>query len=181
VFKEIAMKRQDVCLIVVGDGPYREDMQQALHGFPALFTGYLHGEALAAAYASSDLFVLPSTTDTFGNVVLEAQASGLPVIVTDVGGPQENVIHGKTGMVVKGNDEENLKEAILTLLADGPGRKEMALQARTYAEGRSFEKAFLKTWDMYSSVLPAAQPSVAHTLPVELTESILGKKHPFAA
>ncbi|MEW6138246.1 MAG: glycosyltransferase [Thermodesulfobacteriota bacterium] len=181
VFKEIAMKRQDVCLIVVGDGPYREEMQQALHGVPALFTGYLHGKALAAAYASSDLFVLPSTTDTFGNVVLEAQASGLPVIVTDVGGPQENVIHGKTGMVVKGNDEEGLKEAILTLVADGPGRKAMGLAARAYAEGRSFEKAFLKTWDMYSSVLLAARPSVAHPLPGELAASILGKKHPFAA
>ncbi|MGA7877143.1 MAG: glycosyltransferase [Desulfoferrobacter sp.] len=70
------------------DGPY---MQEELKGTPTVFTGYLQGEDLAAIYASSDLFVFPSTTDTFGNVVLEAQASGLPVIVTDCGGPPRRI------------------------------------------------------------------------------------------
>ena len=72
----------------MGDGPYREEMEQALGKTPTIFMGYVEGEALAEVYASCDLFVFPSTTDTFGNVVLEGQASGLPVIVTNCGGPE---------------------------------------------------------------------------------------------
>ena len=75
--------------LFVGDGPYLSEMKRLLPD--ALFTGYLRGEELADAYASADFFVFPSTTDTFGNVVLEAQASGLPVIVSDVGGPRDLV------------------------------------------------------------------------------------------
>ena len=82
-FITISQSRPDVHMIVVGDGPYLEEMRQALVDYSCTFTGYLDGEDLAAVYASSDLFVFPSTTDTFGNVVLEAQASGIPVIVTD--------------------------------------------------------------------------------------------------
>ncbi|MFL6530851.1 MAG: glycosyltransferase, partial [Chthoniobacterales bacterium] len=78
-----------VRLYIVGDGPYAEAMAALLPD--AAFTGYLSGEDLAMAYASADLFVFPSTTDTFGNVIIEAQASGLPVIVSDAGGPQELV------------------------------------------------------------------------------------------
>ena len=96
-FTTISESRPDVQLIVVGDGPYLEEMQQALADKPCIFTGYLDGEDLAAVYASSDLFLFPSTTDTFGNVVLEAQASGIPVIVTDAGGPQENMPPAKPG------------------------------------------------------------------------------------
>jgi glycosyltransferase involved in cell wall biosynthesis len=76
-------------------------MRQDMAGTPCLFTGYLEGEGLAAVFASCDLFVFPSTTDTFGNVVLEAQASGIPVIVSDSGGPHENVVPGETGFVTR--------------------------------------------------------------------------------
>ena len=71
-----------------------------MQDLPCYFTGYLKGHTLAEAYASADVFVFPSTTDTFtfGNVVLEAQASGLPVIVSDQGGPRENMVHGQTGL-----------------------------------------------------------------------------------
>ncbi len=69
-------EKRPVRFLLVGDGPYREEMQKLLP--EAVFTGYLEGEELAKAYASADVFVFPSTTDTFGNVVLEAQASGLP-------------------------------------------------------------------------------------------------------
>jgi glycosyltransferase involved in cell wall biosynthesis len=124
-------------------------MQQALRHTRAVFTGYLEGEALASIYASCDIFVFPSTTDTFGNVVLEAQSSGLPVIVTDCGGPKENMVPGRTGMAVAGNDEKGLLEAIRTLLADPLRLKEMAVAARKYAEGRSFDKAFSEAWELY--------------------------------
>jgi hypothetical protein len=79
--RRLAEWRTPVRPIIVGDGPYMPELKRLLGD--AIFTGYLGGEDLAKAYASADLFAFPSTTDTFGNVILEAQASGIPVIVSD--------------------------------------------------------------------------------------------------
>jgi glycosyltransferase involved in cell wall biosynthesis len=147
-FKNLTRQRPDLKLVVVGEGPYYAEMQQELKGTQTVFTGYLTGEDLAAVYASCDLFLFPSTTDTFGNVVLEAQASGIPVIVSDVGGPQENVIPGETGLVVPAT-EENLTKAVLELAADPRRLREMGRAARRYVESRAFSDAFLATWEMY--------------------------------
>lgn len=148
-FKRIAQTRSDVHLVVVGDGPYHQEMQQAMEGLPCYFTGYLKGDELSQIYASSDLFVFPSTTDTFGNVVLEAQASNLPVIVTDQGGPCENVINEETGLIIPGDDSQALFKAIQTLIHNPQHLKTMGAAARQYVEKRSFEAAFLETWNMY--------------------------------
>ena len=86
-FRRLWAEQPDITLTIVGDGPYLEDLRQLLRGTPTTFTGYREGEELATLYATSDLFVFPSATDTFGNVVLEAQASGVPIIVTNQGGP----------------------------------------------------------------------------------------------
>lgn len=148
-FKHLVHIRPDIRLIVVGDGPYLSEMKTALTGLPATFTGFLSGEGLAQAYASSDLFIFPSTTDTFGNVVLEAQASGLPVIVTDEGGPKENLVPDKTGLVVPARDIDAFNEAVLKL-ADNPQLlKVMKRHAREYMENRSFEAAYIQLWDSY--------------------------------
>ncbi|MEW6386167.1 MAG: glycosyltransferase [Thermodesulfobacteriota bacterium] len=149
VFKRLVQKHAAIRLVVVGDGPYLTEMQQELAGTPATFTGYLQGEDLAAVYASCDLFLFPSTTDTFGNVVLEAQASGIPVIVTDAGGPQENLLPGKTGLIIRGNCEESLFEAVQSLLAYPKGLKDMGQSARHYMEERSFDAAFQATWRLF--------------------------------
>ncbi|TSA07024.1 MAG: glycosyltransferase, partial [Deltaproteobacteria bacterium] len=149
VFKSLIQDYSGIHLVVVGDGHYLEEMQQELAGTPCTFTGYLQGEDLAAAYASCDLFLFPSTTDTFGNVVLEAQASGIPVIVTDFGGPQENLIPGKTGLVIRGDSEESLLGAIQSLLAEPERLKNMGLTARCYMEERSFDAAFQDTWRLF--------------------------------
>jgi glycosyltransferase involved in cell wall biosynthesis len=151
-FRSLAQSRDDVILVVVGDGPYREEMQQILEGPRSIFLGYVEGEALASIYASCDLFLFPSTTDTFGNVVLEAQASGLPVIVTNCGGPQENIVAGETGIVVEGNDERSFLTGIQEMLSE-PGRlREMGISARRYAESRAFDKAFNQAWELYDKV-----------------------------
>ena len=88
----------------VGDGPSRSHLARELADLVAAgrvsFSGVLEGDALAEAYASADVFVFPSVTDTFGNVVLEAQASGLPAVVSDRGGPQDIVVPGESGVVV---------------------------------------------------------------------------------
>jgi glycosyltransferase involved in cell wall biosynthesis len=87
-------------LVIVGDGPARSDLQQALHGLPVTFTGYLSGEALATAYASAEVFAFPSTTETFGQVVLEAMASGLPVVGLLADGVRDLVTDEQTGLLL---------------------------------------------------------------------------------
>jgi glycosyltransferase involved in cell wall biosynthesis len=151
----------DVHLIVVGDGPYLPEMKTAMAGMPCTFTGYLSGEALCAAYASSDVFVFPSATDTFGNVILEAQASGLPVIVTDRGGPAENLSPDRTGLVVPANDVGALEEAMRLLCTDDFLRRRMGAAARRYMEDRSFEAAFIRTWEMYRNPYAGKGPAFA--------------------
>lgn len=149
-FKKLSVSMNNVSLVVVGDGPYSDEMREALRGTRSVFTGYIEGEALASVYASSDLFVFPSTTDTFGNVVLEAQASGIPVVVTDSGGPQENILPEKTGIVVKGNDEQSLLEGVQRMIENPQRLKAMGRFAREYAETRTFDRAFESAWQLYA-------------------------------
>jgi glycosyltransferase involved in cell wall biosynthesis len=148
-FVDLHRELPNVRLIMVGDGPYRAEMEANLAGAPAVFTGYLEGEALAQAYASADLFVFPSATDTFGNVVLEAQASGLPVIVAAEGGPRENLIPGQTGLIVPATTPEAFKKAVLKIIRTPGLLERMKNQARQYMEGRSFEKSFEQVWAYY--------------------------------
>jgi glycosyltransferase involved in cell wall biosynthesis len=155
-FRRIVRFRNDFHLVVVGEGPYLDQMRDSLRNLPATFTGFLTGEDLPQVYASSDLFLFPSTTDTFGNVVLEAQASGLPVIVSDRGGPQENLVPEKTGLVVPADDSDALTEAVMKLTADTHLLKKMGADARNYMEHRCFESAFLKLWDSYRLLNAAA-------------------------
>jgi glycosyltransferase involved in cell wall biosynthesis len=148
-FKDLCKMNVHVQLIIVGDGPYRREMENSLQDYPVTFTGYLTGEDLAQAFASSDLFVFPSSTDTFGNVVLEAQASGIPAIVVNQGGPMENVVDKKTGLIVQAGSIQALKDAMHLLVSSPERVKDMGLQARASMEKRSFEKAFSQTWEMY--------------------------------
>jgi glycosyltransferase involved in cell wall biosynthesis len=133
-----------VQLFVVGHGPYSEAFTKSLP--EAFFTGYLNGTELATAYASADVFVFPSTTDTFGNVILEAQASGLPVVVSDSGGPKELVQHEMNGLITKSRDVEDFARAIRTLVTDPTLRKRMAKSARNSVIDRSWPSAFAKFW-----------------------------------
>jgi glycosyltransferase involved in cell wall biosynthesis len=149
VFKTLLETVKNVHLVIVGDGPYLDEMKEQLQDMPCTFTGYLEGEELSFVYASSDIFVFPSTTDTFGNVVLEAQASGIPVIVTDKGGPHENMLENQTGMVVNADDPKDLLEAIHRMIAAPHLLRKMGKSARDYMESRSFDGAFIETWKMY--------------------------------
>jgi len=146
IMRQIATIRQDIRLVVVGDGPYLEEMKTQAADMPVTFTGYLTGDDLAQAYASSDMFILPSTTDTLGNVVLEAQASGLPVLVTDRGGPKENLIHGETGYVVPAESADGFVNRILYMAQAPEHLQTLQKNARQYMEQRSFENCFLRFW-----------------------------------
>lgn len=151
MMRQIRRVRDDVHLVVVGEGPYLSSLKKALADLPAIFTGCLRGENLAQVYASSDLFVFPSTVDTMGNVILEAQASGLPVIVTDQGGPSENMIDQETGVVVSAGDRmpDRLAEVVLNLCERPDRMAAMGHHARRYTEERSFQKSFLEFWNAY--------------------------------
>jgi glycosyltransferase involved in cell wall biosynthesis len=134
-FRDVVDAGERAHLLVAGDGPFREEMERQLTGYPATFLGFVPQEELADVYASSDLFVFPSATDTCGLVVLEAQAAGLPVIVSDCGGPGEHVKAGDTGLVVPCDDRAALAAAIRTMLGDEARRAAMGRAARDYVLG----------------------------------------------
>ena len=133
-----------VQLFIVGHGPYSEAFAKSLP--EAFFTGYLTGTELATAYASADVFVFPSTTDTFGNVILEAQACGLPVVVSDSGGPKELVEDKANGLITKSYDVEDFTRAIRALVTDSALRERMGKSARNSIIDRSWPSAFSKFW-----------------------------------
>ncbi len=130
--------------LIVGDGPFLEEMKKLLPS--GIFTGYLAGIDLAKAYASADAFVFPSTTDTFGNVIIEAQAAGLPCVVSDAGGPRELVQDGVDGFVTKSLDAVALASALARLIADPTLRQSMSLRSREKVESRDWREAFEKFW-----------------------------------
>jgi glycosyltransferase involved in cell wall biosynthesis len=114
----------DVDLVVVGDGPELPALRAAQTDPNIRFLGALHGEALSRAYASADLFVFPSVSDTFGNVILEAHASGLPAVVSDRGGPAEIVMRHGSGIAVDVRTPAPFCAAIRELIWDA-GRREV--------------------------------------------------------
>ncbi|MFQ3671217.1 MAG: glycosyltransferase family 1 protein, partial [Verrucomicrobiia bacterium] len=131
-------------LALVGEGPYRQELQAALP--EAIFTGILTGPELGTAYASADLFIFPSTTDTFGNVVVEAFASGLPVLVSDVGGPRELVEGPEMGRVLPANQPKVWAEAVRDLLANPIPADTLARNAVRMQAERSWDRAFDEFW-----------------------------------
>jgi glycosyltransferase involved in cell wall biosynthesis len=134
-------------LLIVGDGPYLAELRDRYRRRDVVFTGFLEGDDLARAYAGADVFVFPSTTDTFGNVVLEAQASGLPTIVSNLGGPAENVVNGETGLIVDVGRRGALRAAMETLLADDVLRERLAAAAMSDAVESRWEGVLDDLWD----------------------------------
>jgi len=143
-------------LFLVGDGPYLGELTVRLSGMGCHFCGILKGEDLSRAYASADVFVFPSTTDTFGNVVLEAHASGVPAVVTDMGGPMEIIEPGVSGLVARGRDVRSFADAIITLAGDPALRGRMGEESRRLFSGRRWETAFDTIWNA------APEPGARH-------------------
>src|SRR5690606_11957012 len=123
---------------LVGDGPLRARLEQALPD--AIFAGHQSGPELARWYASADVFVFPSTTETLGNVVLEALASETPAVVVDRGGPQDLIRHGETGFVARANDVEDIASCLQRLLEDEGLRRRMGRAGRASASSRDWEE-----------------------------------------
>lgn len=121
-------------LVIVGDGPARPALARALAGLPVAFTGYLRGEALATAYASADLFVFPSDSETFGQAIQEAMASGLPVVAARAGGALDLLRDGGTGAFFVPGRADDLRAQILRLMQAPDLRAALGRAARATAE-----------------------------------------------
>ncbi|NBR70605.1 MAG: glycosyltransferase [Proteobacteria bacterium] len=133
-----------VTFAFVGEGPFLGELKRKLP--QGIFTGVLHGEELGQAYASADLFVFPSTTDTYGNVVVEAMASGLPVVVSNQGGPAELLRDPQDGEKVMAGDLANWSAAIQRVAGRENGPEERTKRRERTVAGRSWHDAFQTFW-----------------------------------
>ena len=140
--------------LVIGDGPEMAAMRAGLRN--GIFAGFLHGEALARAYASSDVFFFPSESETFGNVTLEAMASGLPAVNAIASGSNSLVAEGVTGHLVSARDEAGLAEKLETLVRDAELRRRMGEAARARAMDYSWDNILSGLLDSYRQVLREA-------------------------
>lgn len=140
-------------LVIVGDGPYRAAMEELLRGTRTVFLGFRHAEELSMIYAGCDLFAFPSTTDTLGQVVMEAMSSGLPVLVTDIGGPRELVRDEQTGHVLSARDSQRWAAEITRLVTDSDRRTRMGRAAHESVQPRSIQRSFDEFWDAHTSLL----------------------------
>src|SRR5690625_1167717 len=130
-----------VRLAFVGSGPAEASLKRLFRDTPTVFTGYMSGADLAAAYASADLFVFPSDTETLGFVAMESMASGVPVIAADAGGIPDVIKDGETGLLFRPGDADHLLAQVRSLLADAGRREELARNARADMEQWSWRSS----------------------------------------
>jgi glycosyltransferase involved in cell wall biosynthesis len=145
--------------VVVGAGPMLPELKARMHD--TVFTGSLGREDVADAFAAADVFLFPSRTDTAGNVILEEQASGLPVLVSDAGGPRENLVDGQSGEIVPGSDPDVWAYRLGALLSDEGRRAAMSRQARRYGEARSWDVELEPLYRTYRELAAKPAPSSA--------------------
>jgi glycosyltransferase involved in cell wall biosynthesis len=149
-------QNQPLRLMLIGDGPLMEQLRSQWgekENSKVIFTGYKQGEELARHYASADLFVFPSLTETFGNVILEAMSSGLPVVSFKVQGPQDVVKEGLTGFFPAEISAAALSATVLKLLDQPWKLRAMGGHARKYAETQAWPLVLEKVRRCYEQVL----------------------------
>lgn len=150
-YQILSRQRNDLAFVLVGDGPIRTQLQALMP--EAIFLGHQSGEQLSRAYASSDVFVFPSTTETFGNVTIEAMASGVAPICALEGGSGGLVKNGSTGLLFRAHSGHALA-SMINHLADAPSlREEIARQALTFARSQSWEHIFDCLLECYDRVI----------------------------
>lgn len=137
--------------MIVGDGPAFDQLVDELSD--TIFTGYLKGSALSRAYASSDLFLFPSDTETFGNVTLEAMASGLPSVCADATGSRTLVENGETGLLVPPGDSTAFLDAVHHLVDDAPERRRMGIGALRRSRQYEWDTVLSRMLGFYDEIL----------------------------
>lgn len=147
--------------VVVGDGPARPYLEQHFAGLPVKFMGYMSGEALSQVYASADIFVFPSRLETFGLVVVEAMAAGLPVVASRVGGVTDVVDEGNTGYTFESGDIERLVAGVRQIAISRENIKRMGHLARAFAETQSWDAMMDEVIDIYAHLIAQQVKTVA--------------------
>lgn len=138
-------------IIFAGDGELRQTLAKKIK--KSHVTGFIEQVKLAELYRSSDIFVFPSTTETFGNVVLEALASGLPVIVSDGGAAKDLVLHGQTGFVAKAHDVRKFAEYTVLLILNKQLRLRLSRNARQFSLDYQWENVHASLIDTYLQLI----------------------------
>ena len=155
--KPVLEEIPDACLALVGDGPYRNQLEKIFENTQTNFIGYLSGEELASAYASGDIFLFPSSTETLGLVLLEAMAAGCPVIGANRGGIPDIINDGVNGCLYNpdGNDEgkSSLIQATKKILCNSNKKEQMRIAARNEAERWNWNQATLQLKKYYEDTL----------------------------
>lgn len=144
-------------LAIVGDGPARSDLEAHFAGHDVVFTGYMQGKMLASAFASADLFVFPSRTETLGLVLLEAMAAGCPVVAPASGGITDVVNSGRNGFLFEPNSDDDFVRAAQQLLVSGAERETFRNNARQEAERWGWAAATQQLESYYQDVLSQAR------------------------
>ncbi|HSK19146.1 MAG TPA: glycosyltransferase family 1 protein [Longimicrobiales bacterium] len=153
--RELRARNVPYRLALVGDGPMRKRLE---HDLPhAHFAGHQSGPDLSRWYASADIFVFPSTTETFANVVQESMASGVPAVVSDRGGPQSVIENERSGLVARANDPVDFADKVERLVADHELRTAMGRAAR--------QRALERSWAAVNSVLLCEYGRIAGSRP----------------
>lgn len=151
-------------LLIVGDGPERASLEAQMPS-NVTFTGPLHGVELAEHDAAADLFVFPSLTETFGQVVQEAMAAGVPVVGMRAGSVQDIILHGATGLLRDPGDDNAWLGAVRSLIEHDHARALMARDARALAETRPWGALFDQVVSQYAAVVRGGDrdvPAVRH-------------------
>lgn len=136
-------------LALIGSGPHRADLERDFAGTPTVFTGYMGGRELASAYASADVFVFPSTTETLGLVALESLASGVPVVGARAGGIPFAVQDGVDGLLFEPHSADDMARQISRLLADEDLRRRLGAQGRASTEQYGWRAATERLVEFY--------------------------------
>ncbi len=148
-------------LVLVGDGPSRQKWEN-INIDNVAFLGYKSGRALQEIYASADLFVFPSTTETFGNVILEAMASGLPVVAARAGGVQDNLIDMYNGLSFQPGDPYDMAQAIHQLLSEPDLRARLTCNASQYALSKTWSEIFSEFFTHLDLLLQTTATQQSH-------------------
>jgi glycosyltransferase involved in cell wall biosynthesis len=156
--KKLRKKNSNIRPLVVGDGPAKKELEQMLP--EAHFTGFITGDELGRAYASSDIFLFPSETETFGNVTLEAMASGLPCVVADATGSRSLVESGVNGFLAAPRDTSAFAKCVEKIAEDSELRNSMSMAARQKAMAYSWENVNGKLLADYREALNEPCPAL---------------------
>ncbi|GGK06588.1 glycosyl transferase [Lentibacillus kapialis] len=159
--KSVLDASNEFALAIVGDGPHRQPLERHFSGTNTKFTGFMHGEELAKAYASSDVFVFPSTSETLGLVITEAMASGLPLVAAKSGPTCEQIEDNRTGLLYDKDTKDDFTKTVLRF-ADETLRKRLAKDARNDIAEMSWDSQSKQVLDYYKQIVSIAGKDLKH-------------------